>query len=70
MTARQPRELGTFARRIGFEPSACHACTGTGIDPSARSCTNCGGTGRLWTSQRGSLSDEGLARLRRLVEEC
>jgi hypothetical protein len=59
------RELWLFARDNGYEATACPDCAGTADD--VPSCANCGGSGRLWTSTRGSLSDAGLERLRGLV---
>lgn len=65
MMTQIPFDLSAFARAHGYEQVTCPDCDGT---PSDTPCPNCGGTGRLWTSPRGSLSDTGLARLREILE--
>lgn len=68
MTAREPNDLRAFARATGYDAVPCPDCSRAASEPHRSRCTNCGGSGRLWTSSRGSLSDEGLARLRHLVD--
>jgi hypothetical protein len=70
MTPREPRELTAFARATGYDAAPCPGSAGAARDPGSPRCTNCGGSGRLWTSARGSLSDDGLARLRHLIDGC
>ena len=64
MSPRTPRDLRDFAREIGYAATPCPDCrlirSGTIV---RKPCANCGGTGRLWTSARGSLDDRGLERL-------
>lgn len=67
MTAPLTRELGQFARATGYDETPCPACAPIAEVAVRASCTNCGGSGRLWTSARGSLSDAGLARLHHLL---
>ncbi len=59
-----PESLLDLARASGFEASPCPDCAAGEPDEP---CPNCGGSGRLWTSPHASLSDEGLARLARLL---
>jgi hypothetical protein len=67
MTRRPPRDLIDFAGGSGFAPASCPTCaTATGRERRG-TCANCGGSGRLWISSHGSLSDEGLRRLRDLL---
>lgn len=67
MSARAPRDIRDFAREIGYTPSACPDCRHVRPVTVVRTpCANCGGSGRLWTSARGSLDDGGLARLHHL----
>lgn len=68
MTRPLLRELMDLARESGYAATSCPSC-GIGAGESERSsaCGNCGGSGRLWTSRRGSLSDDGLLRLARLL---
>jgi hypothetical protein len=61
-----PRDLRDFARENGYVAQPCSACTGAACDVPAPRCANCGGSGRIWHSPRGSLSDDGLQRLREL----
>jgi hypothetical protein len=67
MTAPLTRELDAFARATGYDPSPCPACAPVAETAARAGCTNCGGSGRLWTSPRGSLSDAGLVRLHHLL---
>jgi hypothetical protein len=62
-----PRDLRDFARQTGYAPTPCPDCCRIRPGSVVRTpCGNCGGSGRLWTSARGSLDDRGLARLLRL----
>lgn len=67
MTQPPTRDLRAFARATGYDASPCPGCAHVAEGPARAGCTNCGGSGRLWTSPRGSLSDDGLARLRHLL---
>jgi hypothetical protein len=62
-----PRDLRDFARQTGYAATQCPDCCRIRPGSVVRTpCANCGGSGRLWTSPRGSLDDRGLARLLRL----
>ena len=68
MTQLLLRELIGFARESGYDAAPCPSCSARTIPGEGSSgCRNCGGSGRLWTSPRGSLSDDGLQRLHRLL---
>lgn len=67
MSPGPPRDLRDFARQTGYAATPCPDCRL--VRPGSvvrRPCANCGGSGRLWTSARGSLDDSGLARLLRI----
>ena len=67
MSPRDPRDLRDFAREIGYAAAPCPDCRHVRAGSVVRTpCANCGGSGRLWTSARGSLDDHGLARLHRI----
>ncbi|MFN8603696.1 MAG: hypothetical protein U0842_24745 [Candidatus Binatia bacterium] len=67
MTPQGPRDLRDFAREIGYAAVQCPDCRHVRVGAVVRTpCANCGGSGRLWSSARGSLDDRGLARLHRL----
>ena len=52
----------------GYDAAPCPSCCAGAPSGGDRSgCGNCGGSGRLWASPRGSLSDDGLQRLRRML---
>jgi len=67
MSAPLARELGQFARATGYDETPCPGCAPVAEVTARARCTNCGGSGRLWTSPRGSLSDAGLVRLHHLL---
>lgn len=68
MTRLLLRELIGFARESGYDAARCPTCSARSVPSEGSSgCHNCGGSGRLWTSPRGSLSDDGLQRLQRLL---
>ena len=68
MTQLLLRELIGFAQESGYDAAPCPSCSARALPGEGRSgCSNCGGSGRLWTSPRGSLSDAGLERLRRML---
>jgi hypothetical protein len=68
MTQPLPRDLLQLARDTGYAAIPCPTCVPPGAGRErAGVCANCGGSGRLWTSPRGSLSDDGLKRLRHLL---
>jgi len=69
MTAGRAHDLGTFARATGYDATPCRSCADSEERPAGTRCTNCGGSGRIWTSVRGSLSDDGLARLRGMLQD-
>jgi hypothetical protein len=69
MTPRLLRDLMAFARETGYDASPCPDCAAPQrARADSETCSNCGGSGRLWTSARGSLSDQGLQRLRAMVD--
>jgi len=61
-------EILDFARASGYVAAPCPDCDATEPPDVRATCANCGGSGRLWTSPRGSLNDAGIARLRGLVD--
>jgi hypothetical protein len=68
LTGSLPRDLRDFARQSGYAPTTCPGCAAAPCAASrARGCANCGGSGRIWSSARGSLADDGLERLRVLL---
>jgi len=70
MTQPLLRDLIAFAHESGYDAAPCPGCALSRVAADrccTGACTNCGGSGRLWTSQRGSLSDDGLQRLRWLL---
>lgn len=67
MSPQSPRDLRDFARASGYAATPCPDCRRVRPGSIVRTpCANCGGSGRLWTSARGSLDDSGLARLHRI----
>ena len=70
MTGSRPRDLRDFARQSGYAPTSCPGCAATCANAPARRCANCGGSGRIWSSARGSLADAGLERLLEIVSRA
>jgi hypothetical protein len=71
MSGPRARDLRDFARQSGYAPITCPECAARPSDgPLAGGCANCGGSGRIWSSARGSLADDGIERLLEIVSRA